>query len=75
MDNKIFTICDLIKNITDEEFKDCRAIADNQLNYISPLRPATQAKQNALGEHNHEVLDALQALKVIIERGKDLVDE
>ena len=74
MENKIYAICKMVKDITNEEFKDCRTIADDQLNYTHPFLHATAKKQRDLGKHNHAVLDALQALKAVIDSGEDLVD-
>lgn len=74
-DNKIFDICIKVTQITDEEVQELRDIAQGQLEYISPLRMATTAKQNALGQHNMAVLDALLKLKEVIESGAHLAEE
>lgn len=74
-DNKIFDICIKVTQITDEEVQELRDIAQGQLEYISPLRMATTAKQNALGQHNMAVLDALLKLKAVIESGTHLAEE
>ena len=70
--NKIFDICLLVSHITDEEVQEIRDIAQGQLDYCQPLKMATTAKQNALGRHNMDVLDALLKLKEVIESGAHL---
>ena len=70
--NKIYKICKDILKITNEEIEEIQEIAEGQMQYINPLRPATQAKQNALGEHNNKVLNKLIELKEVIEAGADL---
>ena len=69
MENKIFEICAMILEIADEEVEECRMIADGQKEYINPLKPVTQNKQNELGEHNHKCIDKLLELKAVIEEG------
>lgn len=73
--NKIYDICILVAHITDAEVQEIRDIAQRQLDYISPLRMATTAKQNALGQHNMDVLDALLNLKKVIESGAHLSED
>lgn len=70
--NKIYGICIAVTQITDAEVQELRDIAQRQLDYISPLRMATTAKQNELGRHNMDVLDALLKLKEVIESGAHL---
>ena len=70
--NKIYGICIAVTQITDAEVQELRDIAQGQLDYCSPLRMATTAKQNALGRHNMDVLDALLKLKGVIESGAHL---
>lgn len=72
--NKIFGICIAVAQITDAEVQELREIAQEQLDYNHPLKMATTAKQNALGRHNMDVLDALLKLKEVIEGGAHLSD-
>ena len=72
MDNKIFTICDLVRNITDEEIQECRAIANEQINWTHPFKHAFAKWQHDLGEYNHRVIDAVINLKSVIDSGADL---
>ena len=73
-ENKIYDICIKVTQITDEEIKEIRGIAEGQMAYFSPLRMATTGKQNELGRHNMAVLDALLKLKDVIESGAHLSD-
>lgn len=70
--NKIFGICIAVTQITEAEVQELRDIAQGQLDYCHPLKMATTAKQNALGRHNMDVLDALLNLKEVIESGAHL---
>ena len=71
-ENKIYDICIKVTQITDEEIKELRDIANGQMAYHNPLRMATTGKQNALGRHNMAVLDALLNLKEVIASGANL---
>lgn len=68
-ENKIYDILIQVRKITDEEVQELREIAQGQLDYTHPLKMATTAKQNALGRHNMDVLDALVKLKEVIDSG------
>ncbi len=64
--NNIRQICIDIKNIGVKDLKRERKIAIGQTEYISPLKPATQGKQNRLGYHNLKILDKLVVLQELI---------
>lgn len=66
----IRNICIAIKNITEKDLKAERKVAIQQQQYISPLKPATQAKQNNLGYRNSKILDKLVELKELIRENK-----
>ncbi len=63
-------ICKNVLNITDDSFKEAREMARKQMQYISPLKPATQAKSNSRGRRNNEILDKLVELKELIVKNK-----
>ena len=71
MTNKIYTICEDILGITEDEIEEIKEIYQGQLSYNHPLKMATVGKQRALGKHNKEVLDKLLELKEVIE-GTDI---
>lgn len=68
MKNKIYGICRNVLKITDEEVSELREIARQQQEYFQPLKMATTAWQNALGNHNNKVLDKLLELKEVLEQ-------
>ena len=72
MENKIYTICEDVLTITDDEIKELREIAEGQKRYNNPLRMATSGWQQELGEHNDKVLDAIIALKKELEAGAEI---
>lgn len=66
--NRVPRICRAIVNLTDAEMEEMRAIARAQIYYSSPLKMATQSRQNALGQHNLEVVNKLEALRMVLAR-------
>ena len=70
--NKIYGICIAVRQVTDAEIQELRELAQAQMEYHNPLKMATTAKENALGRHNHAVLDALLNLKAVIESGESI---
>ena len=63
---KANTISKLILALTDDDFEQLEEMYNNQLNYFSPLKMATQNKQHALGEHNKSVVNGLKQLRETI---------
>lgn len=70
--NRINKICREVLSITEEEFNEMYDVANGQLEYNDPLKPATSGWQLRLGKHNIAVLDALKDLKHTIEQGADI---
>jgi hypothetical protein len=69
---EIFKISKLVLSITDEEFEELEEMAQEQCDYINPLKCATAAKQHALGEHNKKMIACLRDLKNVLLSGKEL---
>lgn len=69
---EIFKISKLVLSITDEEFEELEEMAQEQCDYVNPLKCDTTAKQNALGEHNKKMIACLKELKNTLLRGKEL---
>lgn len=69
---EIFKISKIVLSITDEEFEELEAMAQEQCDYINPLKCATTARQHALGEHNKKMVACLRELKNILLSGKEL---
>ena len=74
MANKVLRVCNSIRAISDDELAELDAMARGQVEFLSPLRMATTARQNALGAHNLAVLQQLRALRDTINRGASLTD-
>lgn len=73
MNNRIYSISRSIRRIRDAELDEMQKLAEGQLNYIHPLKLATQAKQHALGNHNLAVLTRLRELRDMIIASKKQV--
>ena len=69
---EIDKVCAAVLNLKDADFEEARKMAQGQSNYINPLKPATSAKQGALGDYNAQVLHALHALREVIKTGQSL---
>lgn len=69
---EIFKISELVLSITDEEFEELEAMAQEQCDYMNPLKCATTARQHALGEHNKKMISCLRDLKNTILSGEEL---
>lgn len=67
------SICKNILKVTDTEIEELEEVAQSQLNFLSPLRTATTARQYALGKHNLSVLKAFRELRDIIKCGESLI--
>lgn len=67
----VLNVARKILALTDEELNEAEAMARGQLEYLSPLRMATTAKQHALGNHNLRVVTELRALRETIRAGAD----
>ena len=66
----ISQICKDILNIGEKDLNIMWKISEQQQQYISPLKLATQAKQNNLGRRNGEILDKLVELRELIKINK-----
>ena len=60
---EIFKISKLVLAITDEEFEELESMAQEQCDYVNPLKCSTTAKRHALGEHNKKMISCLRDLK------------
>ena len=69
---KIKKICELTASISEEEFEQLKEMAQEQLDYINPLKQATQAKYHSLGKHNQKIVACLEELKRVYQEGKNL---
>lgn len=63
----IYYINQLIMKIDNETIEGLREMAQNQLDYFSPLKMATTNRQHSLGKANMKVVEAIEALKIALE--------
>ncbi len=64
--NTIYKIGQLIKTLTEADFKYLNDIAKQQEEYFNPLKPATSEEQHKLAEHNKKIIHHLKELKKIL---------
>jgi hypothetical protein len=69
---KIEKIAILVNELTEDDFKEATDIAEEQKNYIHPLKMATAKWQHELGEYNIKVINKLRELKTLIESGANI---
>jgi len=65
--NKIYSICEKVLTVSEDEIKEIDEICQKQINYISPLKMKTMRKQRKLGEYNKKILDKIIDLKKLLE--------
>ncbi len=63
MASNIHTICKKIVRITDAEIAGVEKIAQEQMNYMHPLKMATAAASRDRGKKNMEILKRLRELR------------
>lgn len=68
----IMKLAKLAKNVTNEELGDATAMAQDQLDYINPLKNGTAMRQHALGEYNMKVINKIRELRDVITSGETL---
>jgi hypothetical protein len=71
----ILNVCLKVREITDEELAEAEAMAREQIDYFSPLKMATTAKQVALGKHNMACIAALRILRNVIRDGEKVATD
>ena len=64
---KLNTICDLLLQTTDADFKEAEKLANECVNYAHPLRPERASKIQNEGKHDLLILQKLKELKTLIE--------
>lgn len=70
--NSIHALCKKALKVTDEELDELTEVARQQLEYCSPLKMATTARQHALGHHNMLVLAKVRELRDTIKDGEKI---
>lgn len=65
----MLTVCRDVLRVEDAEIEQLQEMAQNQLDYLSPLKMATSAHQHALGKHNLAVIEKFKELRAVIQSG------
>lgn len=60
----------LITSLTDEDFEELQEMAEEQANYVHPLKMATAQRIREAGEYNKKVIPVLKELRDIFIEGK-----
>lgn len=68
----INSICKAVLKVSEEEIEVMEEVVRGQLEFHSPLRMATTARQRALGGHNLRTLNAFRNLRRILRRGEKI---
>lgn len=60
----LFLFCsELCRGKLDQQMLELEQLANKQLVYTNPLKPATQADEHMFGEHNKKTVEKLKDLK------------
>lgn len=70
IEKTINEICRLTTGITDKDFEELQEMAEEQANYIHPLKLATANRIREAGEYNKKVIPVLKELRDIFIEGK-----
>lgn len=68
--DKVNEVCKAVLELTDEDFKAVDKMAQEQSDYIHPLKGGTQQKFNKLGNSNQKTIVALVDLHKVLVEGK-----
>lgn len=64
--NVVYKISELIRQLTDDDFKELENIIRQQEEYYNPLRMGTVNKQRELAKHNQKMVKCLKELKKMV---------
>lgn len=66
--NIVYKISELIRQLTDDDFKEFEDIIKQQEKYYNPLKMGTVNEQRELAEHNKKILNCLKELKELVSK-------
>lgn len=66
--NIVYKISELVRQLTDEDFKEFEETIKQQEAYYNPLKMATVNKQRELAEHNKKMVNCLKELKKLVQK-------
>lgn len=66
--NIVYKISELVRQLTDEDFKEFEEMIKQQEAYYNPLKMATVNIQRELAEHNKKMVNCLKELKKLVQK-------
>lgn len=72
--NVVYKISELVRQLTDDDFKEFEETIKQQEEYYNPLKMGTVNKQRQLAEHNKKMVNCLKELKELVSKG-ERIDE
>ena len=66
--NVAYKISELVRQLTDDDFKEFEEIINQQEEYYNPLKMGTVNKQRELAEHNKKMVNCLKELKKLVQK-------
>ena len=67
--NVVYKISELVRQLTDDDFKEFEETIKQQEEYYNPLKMETVNKQRQLAEHNKKMVNCLKELKELVSKG------
>ena len=64
--NIVYKISELIRQLTDEDFKEFEDTIKQQEAYYNPLKMGTVNRQRKLAEHNKKMVNCLRELRELV---------
>lgn len=68
--NIVYKISELVRQLTDEDFKEFEDTIRQQEEYYNPLKMGTVNRQRELAEHNKKMVKCLKELKELVSKGE-----
>lgn len=68
--NVVYKISELVRQLTDDDFKEFEETIKQQEEYYNPLKMGTVNKQRQLAEHNKKMVNCLKELKELVSKGE-----
>lgn len=68
--NVVYKISELVRQLTDNDFKEFEETIKQQEEYYNPLKMGTVNKQRQLAEHNKKMVNCLKELKELVSKGE-----
>ena len=66
--NIIYKISELIRELTDDDFKELEDMITNQKEYYNPLKMGTVNRQRELADHNEKMVNCLKQLRELVSK-------